>query len=330
MPDTSKRPPRQDPPGDLFSAHAALLDPFYIQSGAARWQLQRETFLAALARCVCKALPPSVALDSAALEKLLAALHLEDLALACACAEGQESAWEYFVATYRGYLRAASAAILRCSNASPEALELADSLFAELYGLADGKRGHSSLFRYFHGRSSLKTWLRAVLAQRHIDRIRATRRLTDLDDQETANALESAAPPRAHQPADPHRDRYLAMFRRALQLALASLDPRDAQRLTLYYRDDKTLAEIGRLLAEHESSVSRNLDRVRCSLRATVEAALRAGFPVVNGSAAEPGLSDAEIALCLEYAAEDSGINLDTLFPPGSQPRTPEPGRKQP
>jgi RNA polymerase sigma-70 factor len=332
MAETSKRPPRPDSRPDhgaLPVAHAALLDPLYAQSGAARWQLQREPFLAALSCCISKALP-AAAPDSATLEKLLAGLHLEDLALACACAEGQESAWEYFVATYRGYLRSAAAIILRCRAGSPEATELADSLFAELYGVAEGKRGQGGLFRYFHGRSSLKTWLRAVLAQRHIDRIRATRRFTDLDDSETSAAVESSTPPRSHQPADPHRDRYLAMFHRALQAALHSLDPRDSQRLTLYYRDDKTLAEIGRLLGEHESSVSRNLDRVRRDLRIALEATLRAGLPVVNGSSAEPGLSDAQIAVCLEYAAEDSGINLDTLFPSASQSSGTEPGRKQP
>jgi|SRR5882724_2370653 len=328
MADISKRPLRPDSRLDHGAFPAALLDPLYAQSGAARWQLQREPFLAALSRCISKALPIA-APDSATLEKLLAGLHLEDLALACACAEGQESAWEYFVATYRGYLRSAAAIILRCHAGSPEAVELADSLFAELYGVAEGKRGQGGLFRYFHGRSSLKTWLRAVLAQRHIDRIRATRRFTDLHDSETSAAVESSEPPRSHQPADPHHDRYLAMFHRALRAALHSLDRRDSQRLTYYYRDDKTLAEIGRLLEEHESSVSRNLDRVRRELRSTVEATLRAGFPVVNGSSAEPGLSDAQIAVCLEYAAEDSGINLDTLFPAAFLPGT-EPGRKQP
>jgi RNA polymerase sigma factor (sigma-70 family) len=335
MADTPKRPLRQEPHpnarqslGGLIAAHAALLDPLYAQSGAARWQLQREPFLAALSRCISKAVP-SAAQDSVTVERLLAGLHLEDLALACACAEGQESAWEHFVATYRGYLRSAAAVILHCRAGSPEATELADSLFAELYGVAEGKRGQGGLFRYFHGRSSLKTWLRAVLAQRHIDRIRATRRFTNLDDGETSAAVESSASPRSHQPADPHRDRYIGMFHRALQGALHSLDPRDSLRLTHYYRDDKTLAEIGRLLGEHESSVSRNLERVRRELRAAVEATLRAGFPVINGSSAEPGLSDAEIALCLEYAAEDSGIDLDTLFPAGSQSHGSEPGRKQ-
>src|SRR6202035_4013845 len=102
--------------------------------------------------------------------------------LATACMEDRAAAWEHFVNAYRPYLRAAAAAVLRCGSASPEARELADSLFAELYGLADGTRGDRSLFRYFHGRSSLKTWLRAVLAQRHIDVIRAGRRFASLED----------------------------------------------------------------------------------------------------------------------------------------------------
>ena len=59
--------------------------------------------------------------------------------------------------------------------------ELADSLFAELYGLVDGKGGERSLFRYFHGRSALKTWLRAILAQRHVDRLRESRRWESFD-----------------------------------------------------------------------------------------------------------------------------------------------------
>ena len=94
--------------------------------------------------------------------------------------EGCEAAWEHFFAQYRAYLRSAAAAILRCQSGSAEACELADSLFSELYGLAAGKGCERSLFRYFHGRSSLKTWLRAILAQRHIDSIRAGRRFEDL------------------------------------------------------------------------------------------------------------------------------------------------------
>ena len=117
-------------------------------------------------------------------EEYLQYLHVEDLALACACMAGSEAAWERFVSEYRGYLRASAAAITKNSRAGTDARELADSLFAELYGLADGKRGEQSLFRYFHGRSSLKTWLRTVLAQRHIDRLRESKRWVKLEGED--------------------------------------------------------------------------------------------------------------------------------------------------
>jgi len=101
---------------------------------------------------------------------------------------------------------------------------------------------------------------------------------------------------------------------------LASLDARDRERLRLYYAEDRTLAEIGRGLGEHESSVSRNLERVRGELRATVEGLLRAGKAAANGGVASqggagmPGMNDAQIALSIQYAAEDADIDLDKLF----------------
>ena len=301
-------------PGSSSALLASLCHALYSQSGAADWQLSPERFAFALDRVVAKHFADASP-DLHKLEDFLSRLHLQDLALACACSEGSESAWEHFVATYRPYLRTAAAAVLRCPHNSPEACDLADSLFTDLYGIADGRGPDRSLFRYFHGRSSLKTWLRAVLAQRHIDSIRSARRFVDIDgeaqSENPAPQLVTAAPP-----ADPHRDRYQALFRRALQTALAGLDSRDAQRLRSYYLEDQTLAAIGRALGEHESSVSRHLDRLRRVLREEVESLLRAGFSVANGSAAPSGLSDAEIALCFEYAAEDAPINLDALFPP--------------
>ena len=116
------------------------------------------------------------------------------------------------------------------------------------------------------------------------------------------------------QPADPHRERYSTLFVRALQAALAALDPRDEQRLRLYYAKEQTLAEIGRQLGEHESSVSRNLDRIRLALRRAVEETLRNGCPAANGFAAELGLSDAQISLCFEYASADASFDLEKLL----------------
>ncbi len=293
---------------------ASLVEWLYAQSQSGRWGLSRERFAATLERSAKKRLAAG-AVAPQKLEDYFRALHLEDLALATACAEGCEAAWEHFFSAYRPYLRNAAAAILRCRAGSAEACELADSLFSDLYGLAGGQTADRSLFRYFHGRSSLKTWLRAVLAQRHIDAIRAGRRFEELGDDETSDGLQQTPLGRQSQPGDPHRERYMALFTRALQQALERLEPREKERLRLYYAEEKTLAEIGRLLGEHESSISRHLDRVRGDLRQHVEEILRLGFVTPNGSAAEPGLSDAEIALCFEYCAEDSPIDLDKLLP---------------
>src|SRR5260370_20965723 len=321
----------ENPPVDLsrpLDGQTSLLEWFYAQSQAGRWGVPRERFAAALERSARKALTPG-AVTPQQLEQYLRALHLEDVALATACADGADAAWEHFFTKYRGYLRAAAAAILRCRAGSAEACDLADSLFSDLYGLAGGKGADRSLFRYFHGRSSLKTWLRAVLALRHIDSIRAGRRFEELGEDETGEGRPKTQLGPQMQPGDPHRERYVASFTRALQTALERLAPHENERLRLYYAQEKTPPEIGRLLGEHESSVSRHLDRARRDLRQAVEDILRHGIGSANGSVAQPGLSDAEIALCFEYSSGDNPIDLEKLLP---RPKSPGPaaGKRTP
>jgi RNA polymerase sigma factor (sigma-70 family) len=295
-----------------------LVDQLFAASGAASWGLPRHLFAAALERSASKRFGQESP-GAAKIEEYLSTLHLQDLALACACAEARPNAWDHFVATFRAYMRSAAGAILRCPPDSPAACELADSLFADLFGLGEGTN-RRSLFRYFHGRSSLKTWLRAVLAQRHVDAIRASRRFTDLDGADghaTLPATQLAAPRGSagpEPPQDPHRTELLTLFHRTLEVALGLLEARDKERLRLYYAAQQTLAEIGRKLGEHESSVSRNLERTRRELRQQVEQSLRKGSSV-DAASPSAGLSDAQIALCFAYAAEDSPIDLDTLLP---------------
>ena len=304
-------------PSALWSAAEALLDSLYAESGAASWNVPRERFLAALERSACKRFADG-GLSQQRLEEYLQTLYAEDLALACGCMEGSEQAWEHFVREYQGYLRAAAGCITKGSRSGADAQELADSLFAELFGLVDGKRGERSLFRYFHGRSSLKTWLRTVLAQRHVDCIRERRRWTSLeaDDGEEKKSLPAD---RIGDPVlDPHRERYVSRFVAALESSLAALPRDDWQRLELYYSRQMTLAEVGKKLGEHESSVSRNLGRIRRELRGSIESLLKA----------PPALSEAEIVLSFQYAAEDSPIDFRKLFP-GKEPGRPGAGRKE-
>jgi RNA polymerase sigma factor (sigma-70 family) len=297
------------------------------EAGIERWGIPAETFTNELELCARKRFK-NEGPSADELLGYLGTLHLKDLALACACANGVTEAWEYFIATYRGYLRACAAVMLKRSANAPEAEELADSLFAELYGLSLEKRG--SLMRYFQGRSTLKTWLRAVMAQRHVDKIRAGRKFTELGDEDGSDgeALRGSTTPPVLVTSDPHRERYLRLFTSALQTALKNLDAQSAERLRMYYADEKKLAEIGRALGEHESSVSRHLEKARKELRGAVEEILRIGAGPVNGEMKTGGLSDAEIALCFEYAAEDAPIDLDKLFPTGGE-QGPERGGKE-
>jgi RNA polymerase sigma-70 factor (ECF subfamily) len=310
-------PPAPNPcpdPAILLRELELRVNSLYDRSRALEWKLTRAQFAGALARSVGKRFAEGSA-NREKLEEYLETLHVDDLVLASACMEGLETAWEYFVVTYRGYLRASAGAITKGSRSGTDAQELADSLFAELYGLVDGKRGEASLFRYFHGRSSLKTWLRTILAQRHIDRLRQSHRWESIEredgEHQEAISTQNVATPTP----DPHRRKYLRRFLLALGLCLDGLDPGDRKRLELYYAREKTLAEIGRLLGEHESSASRNLERTRRELRAKVEECLRTGGQTGDPPRRLPAMSDAEIALCFQYASEDAPIDFRQIFP---------------
>jgi RNA polymerase sigma factor (sigma-70 family) len=316
------QPPQEKKPSPGSAALLAACEPLvaslYSQSGAARWGLSQSQFVCGLERSLRKRFQDGTSSPNR-LEEYLLTLHMEDLALTTACIEGSEPAWEYFVEEYRGYLRAAAGAITRASRYGANPQELADSLFSDLFGLMDGKRGERSLFRYFHGRSSLKTWLRTVLAQRHVDIIRSQRRMDSLDAEDGEKPLLSMDRDQQQQLQDPHRAHYLSCFVAALQHCLKLLHPADRERLELYYVRQMKLAEIGRHLGEHESSVSRNLERIRQELRALAEQHLRDAF----------SLSDAEIQQCFEYGAEDVPIDFRQLFP-DAKSRITQANRKEP
>ena len=310
-------------PGFL-AEHARLVEGLHAEAGCARWKVPRECFAEALCRSVAKRFR-GVRTSAAEVEAYLKALHLEDLALACACSAGIEPAWEFFVSQYRAELRASARAILRAAGARDEtrAEELADSLYADLYGIGPtGSARSKSLFEYFHGRSKLSTWLRSVLAQRHVDTLRSGQRSVSLDAEEgeSPRGFEPRTDPA---PTDPERARYLARLDGALKEALTGLPPRDRMLLAFYYLDQLTLAEIGRTLDEHESTVSRQLDLTRRLLRERVTESLRRGPPAADGRPPEPGLGPAEIELAFEYALEDWPFDLSSAVAkgrPGANP----------
>lgn len=264
---------------------AGLVVRLHAESAAARWSVPADTFAAALAIAVQKAFAAQTP-TSGTTESFLRNLHLQDLALACACAAGHEGAWQHFIETYRPVL-------YRCADAlapGGRARDLADALYAELFGVTD-TRVKAPLLGYYHGRSSLATWLRAVLTQRYVDRVRGDRRTDALPEAETPGELQ--APSR---PPSPERERFLDLMRAALAFALALLQPPDRLRLSCYYARQMTLAQIGRLLGEHEATVSRHVARSRREIRSAVE-----------GYLARAGLGAPEIDECFACVADDPG-----------------------
>ncbi len=259
----------------------------YRKADAGRWKVPTEVFSNALERSAEKAFAGRIPSD-ADLDRYFEGLHLGDLALACACAMGRNDAWDYFVREFRPGLYRAADAI----DPSGAAREIAEALYAELFGLKERDGIRQSVFRYFHGRSNLATWLRSLIAQRHVDRHRETRRLEPLPEDSSAAPLRSAATPEHLE-----RNRFVTAMRAVLAAAIAALAPRDRLRLACYYAQEMTLAQIGVLTREHEATVSRQLAKTRRSIRGAVEQRLKA----------DHGFSAPEIDECFESVAGDAG-----------------------
>ena len=171
---------------------------------------------------------------------------------------------EKFITRFRERLYLSA---LRIAREDSAAHELADTLYADLYGTTTREGCRISKLASYTGRGSLEGWLRTVLAQEYVNRYRRTKRLVSLDEESEEGVQFSAPEP---QPV-PAADNRLA---RATDEAIASLPAEDRLVLSAHYLDGRTLAEIARMLAVHESTISRKLDKLAKSLRKQIIAAL--------------------------------------------------------
>lgn len=284
---------------DFKSSHADVLRRLSERAQPERWELSPGEFAAALLRSVNGRAGEGAASPDE-LESFLEGLFVEDLALAAACEHGRQRGWVDFLDRFRPLIVAAARAI---TGEDVKADQIADELYADLYGLEERDGTRRSLFQYFHGRSSLGTWLRTVVARTYVNEYRRNRRRQAMQRRlaDEMRVHGDATPP----PADPDRTAHVEHFRRALVDAIAVLDPRDRLRLSYYHVQQLKLAAVGRLLREHESTVSRRLDQTRKGLRKAVEDRLYA----------EHGLGRDEIQLCYESALEGAVFGL------GEEPR---------
>ena len=301
---------------------ADVAAPLYARSGAAAYGVTAEQFTAILDEILRKYRSQSSAKSSvqspaqsparASAEHeaaFCAGLRLEELALARACAAGNERAWQDFIGRYRQKLHSMAMHITRDAA---HAAELADSLFADLYGVnvRDGVRNSKLMF--YTGRGSLEGWLRTVMAQEFINRYRKQKRTVSLEEKTEEGVQFAAAVPAPVYASDQRLEA-------ATDEALAELSSEDRFTLASYYLDERTLAEIARTLGLHESSVSRRLDRLATGLRRRILAGLRTR-----------GMSHAQAAEALETDVRDLRLSLRSRLTQDSSATTFPDSRKVP
>jgi RNA polymerase sigma-70 factor, ECF subfamily len=129
------------------------------------------------------------------------------------------------------------------------------------------------------------------LAQTYVNRFRSQRKFVSFDEtieqKMTANVEEPDCRA-AHE-----------LVAKATDAALDEVSAEERLLLAAYYLDGHTLAQIGRMLALHESTVSRRLEKVTARLRKRIVAKLRAG-----------GIAKGEAEKLLELDVRDLGIDV--------------------
>lgn len=291
---------------DVEQSLRAQAKELFRSSRAEEFGLTEEVFLRILGEIVAKYAASASAKE---VHVFCASLRIEELALARACAAGHERAWDVFLTRYRAKLYEVAIHIARESSAGRE---LADSLYADLYGTAlrDGQR--VSKLSFYTGRGSLEGWLRTVLAQEYVNRYRRQRRLVSLDEEAEEGAQFAAVNPEPVATLD-------ARVEAATDDAIAELSPEDKFVLAAYYLDSRTLAEIGRMLKVHESTISRKLDKLAKSLRKRILTALE-----------KRGMSRRQAQEALEIDVRDLQLSLreklqETAQPPFSKKKAEAP-----
>jgi RNA polymerase sigma-70 factor (ECF subfamily) len=244
------------------SVVSELLADLHARSGSEKIGLTRESFSVIL--CEVGAKHATAATSESEIRTFFLSLRVDELAIARACAAGINAAWEIFLTRYREKLYLSA---LRIAREDSAARELADTLYADLYGTntRDGQR--VSKLASYTGRGSLEGWLRTVLSQEYVNRYRRTKRLVSLDEESEEGVQFRAPDPDPVPPAD-------LRLAQATDEALAFLSGEDRMVLSAYYLDGRTLAEIARMLGVHESTISRKLDKLAKSLRKQIVAAL--------------------------------------------------------
>jgi len=275
-----------------------LLADLHAKSGCEKIGLTRESLCVIL--CEVGSKHATASTSESEIRTFFLSLRVDELALARACAAGINAAWEIFLTRFREKLYLSA---LRIAREDSAARELADTLYADLYGTNTREGQRVSKLSSYTGRGSLEGWLRTVLSQEYVNRYRRTKRLVSLDEESEEGVQFRAPDP---EPLPPAADQRLAQ---ATDESLAALSAEDRTVLSAYYLDGRTLAEIARMLGVHESTISRKIDRLAKSLRKQIVTAL-----------ARRGMSRRQAEEALEVDVRDLQLDIRRSLAQESSP----------
>lgn len=184
-------------------------------------------------------------------------LHLQDLALAWACADRQPAALAAFDRTFL------ERAVLSARRAAPDETFLQDVRQALRERLFVGADGRPPKIAEFSGRGPLARWLKVVAlgAAVSLRRSRGARPIAHDDEALAELSMASEAPELAMM-----RGRHREDFRRAFTDAMGSLDRRERTLLRLHFIKHLTVDQLGPMYQVHRATAARWLAAARKNL----------------------------------------------------------------
>jgi RNA polymerase sigma factor (sigma-70 family) len=228
-------------------------------------------------------------------------LHGRDLYLVTACAQesaglqsgkkpgrpGEYSclAWKTLGSTYKAFIHDLARLFFRQSFV---AMDLADNILADLF--FPDNSGTSRIMSY-DGRSSLCTWLRAVLcnrainARRHSSYSQTTEMEANIPDKPALANIDNVV----------RASRYGMPLADSVALACQELTAQDRLLLLWRYDEGLPLGRIAKLLGIHQSNVTRRLERMQGKLRDQITAILATKYH----------MGDSAIQECLKDVVEN-------------------------
>jgi RNA polymerase sigma-70 factor, ECF subfamily len=216
--------------------------------------------------CVAARLPGDLDPD---VGSRLERMHLTDLYLACACADGDPRGLELFE---RRYLDVVDAALATMKTGG-EAVQEVKQIVRRLLLVADDS---PPLITEYGGQDDLRGWVRESAARAALRLLRGNRREVPLD----IDALERALPPGADAQLEYIKTVYQGEFRAAFRVALDRLSERERNVLAQQFGDRLTLDQIAAHHHVHRGTVARWLGAARARLLRGTRTALRSRLGV--------------------------------------------------